>query len=65
MKRALFVAVAAAACAQQEGARRSSQPAATAIESGADAGVVSPGSEPHKPSATTGPRATTPAVARS
>src|SRR5207244_7471213 len=65
MKRALFVAL-AAACAQQEAAKRTSQPAAAAMESGgADGGVVSPGSEPHKPAAApAGSRAATPAAAQ-
>ena len=66
MKRALFIAL-AAACAQQESARRTSQPAAAAMESGAaDGGVVSPGSEPHKPAAASaGSRSATPAAAQS
>ena len=61
MRRALFIAL-AAACAQQEPSRRS-QPAAAAMESGADGGVVSPGSEPHKPAAPAGARSVTPAAA--
>src|SRR5205823_10750196 len=55
------------ACAQEGSARRTSQPAAAAMESGAaDGGVVSPGSEPHKPAAASaGSRSATPAAAQS
>jgi zinc protease len=50
MKRALCIAL-AAACAQQQETVRKTEPAAGAIETSADAGVTSPGSEPHKPAA--------------
>jgi zinc protease len=64
MRRGLLVALVAASCAQQEAARRPSQPAAVAVESGADGGVVPPGGEPHKPASAGGSRTAIPAVAQ-
>ena len=51
-ERALCAALMVAACAQrQDSVRKTNEPGAGAVESAADAGVAAPGSEPHKPAA--------------